>query len=60
MAQVPADVGCSNDRCMAKDECHRRSIAIDGSAREVQEFNGSEVKKCGKFLQKPVNLAGLF
>ena len=52
MAHVPSDVGCSNDKCMAKDECHRYYIAIEGSAREVHEFNGSEVKKCGKFLQK--------
>jgi len=52
MAQISSDIGCSNDRCIAKDECNRRAIAIDLSAREVQEFNGSEVKKCGKFLQK--------
>jgi len=52
MAQVPADVGCSNENCIAKDECKRRAIARDGSAREVQEFSGTEVKKCGKFLQK--------
>ena len=52
MAQVPADIGCSNDICIAKDECKRRSIAKDGSAREVKEFSGNETKKCGKFLQK--------
>jgi len=52
MAKIPADVGCSNDRCIAKDECNRRKIAIEESAREIQEFSGTEVKKCGKFLEK--------
>lgn len=52
MAKVPADVGCSNDKCIASDECNRRVIAENSSARVIQEFNGSEVKKCGKFLQK--------
>jgi hypothetical protein len=52
MAQVPADIGCSNDKCIAKDECKRRAMAKDGSAREVKEFSGNETKKCGKFLQK--------
>lgn len=51
MAQVPADVGCNNEECMAKDECNRFKIAKENSAREVQTFNGSEVKKCGKFIQ---------
>jgi hypothetical protein len=52
MAQVPNDVGCSNENCIAKDECKRREIARDGSAREVKEFSGNETKKCGKFLEK--------
>ena len=52
MAQVPADIGCLNEKCIAKDECNRQVIAKDGSAREIQEFGGSEVKKCGKFIQK--------
>jgi hypothetical protein len=52
MAQVPEDVGCSNDVCIAKDECKRRAIAKSGEAREVKEFSGSADKKCGKFLQK--------
>lgn len=51
MAQVPADIGCLNERCIAKDDCRRQSIAKDGTARDIQEFNGSEVKKCGKFIQ---------
>ena len=51
MAQVPADIGCLNERCIAKDECKRQTIAKDGTAREIQEFNGSEAKKCGKFIQ---------
>jgi hypothetical protein len=41
MAQVPEDIGCLNEKCIAKD----------GSAREIHEFSGSEVKKCGKFIQ---------
>jgi hypothetical protein len=52
MAQVPEDIGCSNDVCIAKDECKRRAIAKSGEAREVKEFSGSADKKCGKFLQK--------
>ncbi len=52
MAQVPADIGCLNERCIAKDQCKRQTIAKDGTARDIQEFNGSEVKKCGKFIQK--------
>lgn len=52
MAQVPSDVGCLNEVCIAKDECQRQVIAKDNTAREIQEFGGSEVKKCGKFIQK--------
>jgi len=51
MAQVPEDVGCNNEACIAKDECKRFKIAKENSAREVQTFSGTEVKKCGKFLQ---------
>ena len=51
MAQIPSDVGCDNESCIAKDECLRFKIAQEKSAREVQTFNGSEAKKCGKFLQ---------
>ena len=52
MAQVPADIGCLNESCIAKDECARQVIAKNNTAREIHEFGGSEVKKCGKFLQK--------
>ncbi|MFA6191505.1 MAG: hypothetical protein WC665_04055 [Sulfurimonas sp.] len=52
MAQVPEDVGCLNKICIAKDDCKRQVIAKDNTAREIQEFGGSEVKKCGKFIQK--------
>jgi len=52
MAQVPADIGCLNEKCIAKDECNRQVIAKNSSAREIHKFNGSESKKCGKFLQK--------
>ncbi len=52
MAQVPQDVGCLNERCIAKDECKRQEIAKNGTAREIREFGGNETKKCGKFLQK--------
>jgi hypothetical protein len=51
MAQVPEDIGCNNKECIAKDECKRFKIAKENSAREVQTFSGTEVKKCGKFLQ---------
>ena len=52
MAQVPEDIGCLNEVCVAKDECKRQVIAKDKTAREIQEFGGTESKKCGKFIQK--------
>ncbi len=52
MAQVPEDIGCENAVCIAKDECKRQVIAKDKTAREIQEFGGTESKKCGKFIQK--------
>ncbi len=52
MGQVPADIGCKNPECIAKDDCNRQVIAKNGTAREVHEFGGSAVKKCGKFIQK--------
>ncbi|MCD6173077.1 MAG: hypothetical protein J7J96_04700 [Sulfurimonas sp.] len=52
MAQVPADVGCLNEECIAKDDCQRQVIAKNGTAREIQVFGGTAVKKCGKFIQK--------
>ena len=52
MAQVPADVGCLNEECIAKEECNRQVIAKDGTARVIDTFGGSCVKKCGKFIQK--------
>jgi len=52
MAQVPADVGCLNEECIAKDECKRQVIAKDGTARVIETFGGSAAKKCGKFIQK--------
>ncbi len=52
MAQVPENIGCLNERCIAKDECKRQVIAKNGTAIEIREFGGTETKKCGKFLQK--------
>ena len=52
MAQVAEDIGCKNPKCIAKDDCKRQVIAKDKTAREIQEFGGTEVKKCGKFIQK--------
>ena len=52
MAQVPEDIGCLNEKCIAKDDCKRQVIAKNGTAREIQEFGGTEVKKCGKYLPK--------
>ena len=42
MAKVPADIGCLNETCIAKNK----------TAREIHEFGGSPAKKCGKFIQK--------
>ena len=52
MAQVPADVGCSNDKCVEAPNCQRTVIFENGTAREVKQFGGSEAKGCGKFLAK--------
>ncbi len=52
MAQVPENIGCLNEKCIAKDECKRQEIAKNGTAVEIKEFSGTETKKCGKFLQK--------
>ena len=52
MAQVPQNIGCRNERCIAKDECKRQLIAKEGMAVEIREFGGNETKKCGKFIQK--------
>lgn len=41
MAQVSADIGCLNGKCIARN----------GTTREIQEFGGSESKKCGKFIE---------
>ncbi len=52
MAQVPENIGCLNERCIATDECKRQVIAKNGTAVEIREFGGNETKKCGKFIQK--------
>lgn len=52
MAQVPADVGCSNEKCVEAPNCHRTMIFDNGTAREIKHFGGTEVKGCGKFLAK--------
>jgi hypothetical protein len=50
MAQVPEDVGCTNDICKEKDNCKRNLIAKNGTAREIKSFGGTEEKGCGKFI----------
>ncbi len=52
MAQVPEDVGCSNEKCVESPNCQRTVIFENGTAREVKCFGGSEAKGCGKFLAK--------
>ena len=52
MAQVPANIGCENLECIAKDECNRQVIAKNGTAVEIRTFGGTADKKCGKFIQK--------
>jgi len=52
MAQLPENIGCLNEKCIAKDECKRQVVAKNGTAVKIQEFGGTETKKCGKFLQK--------
>ena len=50
--QVPENVGCNNQECIAKDICHRNAIYQNGTAVEVRTFGGTPEKKCGKFLEK--------
>ena len=52
MAQVPENIGCKNEECIAKDECKRQEIVKNNTAVKVEEFGGTKDKKCGKFLQK--------
>jgi len=52
MAQIPEDVGCLNDKCIARDKCKRNEIARNNKARETKKFGGTPEKKCGKFLEK--------
>ena len=52
MAQVPENIGCENEECIAKDDCKRQVIVKDGTAVEIREFGGNATKKCGKFIQK--------
>jgi len=49
---VPADVGCSNEKCVKASECQRTVIFENGTAREVKSFGGTPDKGCGKFIQK--------
>jgi hypothetical protein len=49
---VPADVGCSNDRCVKSPECQRTVIYENKTAREVRSFGGTPDKGCGKFLPR--------
>ena len=47
---VPEDVGCNNEVCIKAKECNRNLIALQGKAREVKTFGGTEEKGCGKFI----------
>jgi len=49
---VPADIGCSNDRCVKSSECQRTVIFENKTAREVKSFGGTPDKGCGKFIPK--------
>ena len=49
---VPENVGCSNEKCIKKDECQRQVIYKNGTAVEVKSFGGTEKKGCGKFIAK--------
>ena len=50
--QVPENIGCNNQECIAKDICKRNAIAKEGTAMDVKTFGGTPNKKCGKFLEK--------
>jgi aspartate carbamoyltransferase regulatory subunit len=52
MAQLPENIGCENEECIAKDECKRQVIVKEKTAVEIREFGGTADKKCGKFIQK--------
>jgi len=50
--KVPADVGCSNEKCVEAVNCQRTVIFENGTAREVKSFGGTEQKGCGKFIER--------
>ena len=52
MAQLPENIGCNNEECIAKDICKRNAIAKEGGAVKIESFGGTPEKKCGKFLEK--------
>jgi len=52
MAQVPEDIGCSNEECVESPNCHRTVIYKNGTAREVKSFGGTPQKGCGKFIPR--------
>ncbi len=49
---VPEDVGCSNEKCIKREECLRALIYKNKTAREVKSFGGTPQKGCGKFIQR--------
>ena len=50
--QVPENIGCDNQECVAKDICKRNEIYQNKTAVAVKTFSGTPEKKCGKFLEK--------
>jgi hypothetical protein len=43
--QVPENIGCDNEECVAKDICKRNAIHKDGTAVAVKTFGGTPEKK---------------
>jgi hypothetical protein len=52
VAQLPANIGCNNEKCIETSNCQRTVVFKNGTAKEVRHFGGTEVKGCGKFLPK--------
>ena len=43
-------LACNNEICMAKEICKRYKLYKAGE-KEYKTHNGTEVKKCGKFIE---------
>jgi len=48
---MAVDKACDNKVCIKRDECARQEAYRNGD-KNYKTFSGTEVKACGKFIQK--------